>query len=85
MREAAHQPEAGQAGQGLSKDREQLRAVQQSIIFDKAVDFLVSKATVTTAAAPKGLSEPKSVSYYVPLSSKTPAAASGRWTSIPAC
>ncbi|MEO5957783.1 MAG: trigger factor [Opitutaceae bacterium] len=33
----------------LGGDREQLRSVQQSIIFDKAVDFLVSKATVTTA------------------------------------
>lgn len=32
----------------LTSDREQLRAVQQSIIFDKAIDFLVSKATVTT-------------------------------------
>ncbi len=32
----------------LTNDREQLRAVQQSIIFDKAVDFLVSKATVKT-------------------------------------
>lgn len=32
----------------LSKDRDQLRAVQQNIIFDKAVDFLVSKATVST-------------------------------------
>jgi trigger factor len=32
----------------LTKDREQLRSVQQSIIFDKSVDFLVSKATVTT-------------------------------------
>jgi trigger factor len=32
----------------LTTDREQLRAVQQSIIFDKAVDFLVSKATVKT-------------------------------------
>ena len=32
----------------LSTDREQLRAVQQSIIFDKAVDFLVSKARVST-------------------------------------
>ncbi len=32
----------------LSTDREQLRAVQQSIIFDKAVDFLVSKAKVST-------------------------------------
>lgn len=32
----------------LAADREQVRAVQQSIIFDKAVDFLVSKAKVTT-------------------------------------
>ncbi|WP_414661437.1 trigger factor [Horticoccus sp. 23ND18S-11] len=32
----------------LGADREQLRSVQQSIIFDKAVDFLVSKAKVTT-------------------------------------
>lgn len=32
----------------LSKDRDQLRAVQQSIIFDKAVDLLISKATVST-------------------------------------
>jgi trigger factor len=32
----------------LTTDREQLRAVQQNIIFDKAVDFLVSKATVKT-------------------------------------
>jgi trigger factor len=32
----------------LTNDREQLRAVQQNIIFDKAVDFLVSKATVKT-------------------------------------
>ncbi|MFI5357871.1 MAG: trigger factor [Opitutales bacterium] len=31
----------------LSKNRDALRSVQQSIIFDKAVDFLVSKATVT--------------------------------------
>lgn len=37
----------------LGKDREQLRAVQQSIIFDKALDFVVSKATVSTAQ-PKG-------------------------------
>lgn len=34
----------------LTKDREKLRAVQQSIIFDKALDLLVSKATVTTAS-----------------------------------
>ncbi len=35
----------------LSKDRERLRAVQQSIIFDKALDLLISKATVSTAEA----------------------------------
>jgi trigger factor len=35
----------------LSKDRERLRAVQQSIIFDKTLDLLVSKATVTTTQA----------------------------------
>ena len=34
---------------GLAENREQLRAMQQSIIFDKAVDFLVSKAKVRTA------------------------------------
>jgi trigger factor len=33
----------------LSRDREALRSVQQSIIFDKAVDFLVSRATVSEA------------------------------------
>jgi trigger factor len=32
----------------LTTDREQLRSVQQSIIFDKSVDFLVSKAKVST-------------------------------------
>jgi len=32
----------------LTADREQLRSIQQSIIFDKAVDFLVSKAKVST-------------------------------------
>lgn len=32
----------------LSKNRDALRSVQQSIIFDKTVDFLVSKATVAT-------------------------------------
>ena len=35
----------------LSKDRDQVRAVQQQIMFDKALDFLVSKATVKTATA----------------------------------
>jgi trigger factor len=33
----------------LAKDREALRSVQQAIIFDKSVDFLVSKATVTVS------------------------------------
>lgn len=33
----------------LAQNREQLRSLQQGIIFDKAVDFLVSKAKVTTA------------------------------------
>lgn len=32
----------------LASDRDHLRGVQQSIIFDKVVDFLVSKAKVTT-------------------------------------
>jgi trigger factor len=31
----------------LGSDREQLRSVQQAIIFDKAVDYLVGKAKVT--------------------------------------
>lgn len=35
----------------LGKDREQVRAIQQQITFDKTLDFLVSKATVTTATA----------------------------------
>jgi trigger factor len=50
--------EASRSGQkpdklakALSTDREQLRSVQQSIIFDKAVDFLVSKAKVSTVQA----------------------------------
>jgi trigger factor len=32
----------------LTKNRDALRSVQQSIVFDKAVDFLISKAKVTT-------------------------------------
>ena len=32
----------------LGKDREQVRAVQQQLLFDKALDFLVAKATVKT-------------------------------------
>jgi trigger factor len=42
----------------LSKDRDALRSVQQSIIFDKAVDFLVAKANVKTAPA-KGPETPR--------------------------
>ncbi|HUL54899.1 MAG TPA: trigger factor [Opitutaceae bacterium] len=34
----------------LAKDRDRLRTLQQAIVFDKALDFLVSKATLTTAA-----------------------------------
>ena len=33
----------------LTKDRDQVRAIQQQILFDKTLDFLVSKATVKTA------------------------------------
>ncbi|HVU17675.1 MAG TPA: trigger factor [Candidatus Didemnitutus sp.] len=33
----------------LGKDREQLRAIQQQLLYDKTLDFLASKATVTTA------------------------------------
>lgn len=35
----------------LSKDRDQVRAVQQQILFDKALDFIASKATVKAAQA----------------------------------
>ena len=31
----------------LTRNREALRSVQQSIIFDKSVDFLVSKASLS--------------------------------------
>jgi trigger factor len=34
----------------LTQDRERLRSVQQAIIFEKSLDLLVSKATVTTVA-----------------------------------
>jgi trigger factor len=33
----------------LGKDRDQLRAIQQQLLFDKTLDFLASKATVTAA------------------------------------
>jgi trigger factor len=35
----------------LTKDRDQLRSVQQSIIFDKTLDLLVTKASVTESPA----------------------------------
>jgi trigger factor len=35
----------------IGRDREQLRAVQQQILFDKALDFVVAQATVRTATA----------------------------------
>ena len=33
----------------LGKNRDQVRAVQQQLLFDKTLDFLVAKATVKTA------------------------------------
>jgi trigger factor len=46
----AQGPSADKLVKQLTKDRDQLRAVQQNIIFDKAVEFLVSKATVSVKA-----------------------------------
>jgi len=43
-----HRPAARQDREGHRRDRGMLRSIQESIIFDKAVDFLVAKATVTT-------------------------------------
>lgn len=34
----------------LSRDRDQIRAIQQQLLLDKALDFIVSKATVKTIA-----------------------------------
>jgi trigger factor len=34
----------------LSKDRQRIRAMEQAIVFDKALDFLVDKATVSSAS-----------------------------------
>jgi trigger factor len=34
----------------ISKDRERLRSLKEAIVFDKALDFLVGKATLNTAA-----------------------------------
>lgn len=50
MREAAQSRQRpDKVAKDLSRDRDQLRALQQSLVFDKTLDFLVSKATVTTA------------------------------------
>jgi trigger factor len=35
----------------LTNDRDRLRSVQQSIVFDKALDLVVSKAVVTEVAS----------------------------------
>lgn len=49
MREAMRSGERpDKLAKDLGKDREQVRAVQQQLLFDKALDFLVAKATVTT-------------------------------------
>jgi trigger factor len=51
MREAMRaQTKPEKLAKDLGKDRERLRAVQQSILFDKTLDFLVGKATVSTVA-----------------------------------
>jgi trigger factor len=42
-------PEPEKVAKELAKDRDALRSVQQSIIFDKSVDFLVSKASLSPA------------------------------------
>ncbi|OHE87227.1 MAG: trigger factor [Verrucomicrobia bacterium RIFCSPLOWO2_12_FULL_64_8] len=50
MREAVHSNQRPEKiAKDLTKDRERLRALQQSVIFDKALDFLVGQAIVTTA------------------------------------
>ena len=49
MREAMRSGERpDKVARDLGKDRDHLRAVQQQVLFDKALDFLVSKATVKT-------------------------------------
>lgn len=49
-REAARSNQrADKLAKDLSKDRNALRSVHQAIIFDKSVDFLVSKATLTVS------------------------------------
>jgi trigger factor len=47
MREAMRSGQRpDQLAKSLGKDRDQVRAIQQQLLFDKALDFLVSKATV---------------------------------------
>lgn len=49
MREAMRSGQRpDQLAKNLGKDRDQVRAVQQQLLFDKALDFLVAKATVKT-------------------------------------
>ena len=51
LREAARSNQRPEkVAKELARDRERLRSMQQAIVFDKALDFLVSKATLTTAA-----------------------------------
>jgi trigger factor len=52
MREAMRSSQRpDKLAKNLGKDRDQLRAIQQQLLFDKALDFLVSKATVRMATA----------------------------------
>jgi trigger factor len=51
MREAARSNQRpDKLAKDLVRDRDRLRSLQQAIVFDKALDFLLSKATLTTAA-----------------------------------
>jgi len=50
MREAARSNQRpDKLAKDLVRDRDRLRSLQQSIVLDKTLDFLVSKATLTTA------------------------------------
>lgn len=50
MREALRsQQKPEKVAKELGRDRSRLRSLEQAIVFDKALDFLVRKATVTTA------------------------------------
>jgi trigger factor len=51
MREAARSNQRpDKLAKDLVRDRDRLRSLQQAIVFDKTLDFLLSKATLTTAA-----------------------------------